>query len=87
MAAERPILAAVPPEGAAAALIREAGAGIVAAPDDVGALRAALEELHTRFADGGLAGVELPDELKGRRSRRARAEETAELLRELGEQD
>ena len=37
LAAERPILAAVPPDGAAAELIRETGAGVVAAPDDVGA--------------------------------------------------
>ena len=42
LAAERPILAAVPPDGAAAELIRETGAGVVAAPDDVDALRAAL---------------------------------------------
>ena len=32
LAAERPILAAVPPDGAAADLIRETGAGIVVAP-------------------------------------------------------
>ena len=38
LAAERPILAAVPPDGAAAELIRETGAGVVAAPDDVDAL-------------------------------------------------
>ena len=42
IAARRPILAAVPPDGAAADLIRETGAGIVAAPDDVDALREAL---------------------------------------------
>ena len=42
IAARRPILAAVPPDGAAADLIRETGAGIVAAPDDVDALRDAL---------------------------------------------
>ena len=35
LAAERPILAAVPPDGAAAQLVRDAGAGVVAAPDDV----------------------------------------------------
>ena len=35
LAAERPILAVVPPDGAAADLIRETGAGVVAAPDDV----------------------------------------------------
>src|SRR5438477_6754700 len=42
VAAERPILAAIPPDGAAAALIRETNAGVVAAPDDVEALVAAL---------------------------------------------
>ena len=54
LAAERPILAAVPPDGAAAELIRETGAGVVAAPDDVDALREALVELHRRFTNGGL---------------------------------
>src|SRR5947208_17091205 len=46
LAAERPILAAVPPEGAAAELIRDTGAGVVAAPDDVPAVTAALADLH-----------------------------------------
>ena len=46
LAAGRPILAVVPPDGAAAELIRETGAGVVVAPDDVegiavGAARAA----------------------------------------------
>ena len=40
LAAERPILAVVPPDGAAADLLRETGAGTVVAPDDVGAIRA-----------------------------------------------
>src|SRR5204863_4233695 len=62
LAAERPILAAVPPDGAAAELIRETGAGIVAAPDDVAALRAALEELHGRWRDSGLEGTPLAHE-------------------------
>src|SRR5262249_30247054 len=35
LAAGRPILAVVPPDGAAAELIRETGAGAVVAPDDV----------------------------------------------------
>jgi glycosyltransferase involved in cell wall biosynthesis len=81
LAAGRPILAAVPPDGAAAALIRETGAGVVVAPDDVEGIRAALEELHARFLDGGLPSVELPEEMRKRLSRRARVEETAELLR------
>jgi glycosyltransferase involved in cell wall biosynthesis len=83
LAAERPILAAVPPDGAAAALIRETGAGVVAAPDDVEGLRAALQELHDRFANGGLAAAAIPEDTRYKLSRRARAEELAELLRTL----
>jgi glycosyltransferase involved in cell wall biosynthesis len=83
LAAERPILAAVPPDGAAADLIRETGAGIVAAPDDVGALRSALEELHGRWRDGGLEGTPLASEQRERLSRAARVEDLAELLRSL----
>src|SRR4029079_4686121 len=80
LAAERPILAVVPPDGAAADLIRETGAGVVAPPDDVEAIKAALAELHARFANGGLAAVEIPEETHYRLSRRARAEELAELV-------
>ncbi len=80
LAAERPILAAVPPDGAAAQLIREAGAGIVAAPDDVPALRAALDGLERRWREGSLNGTPLSPELRDRLSRRARAQELAELL-------
>ena len=83
IAARRPILAAVPPDGAAADLIRETGAGIVAPPDDVDALREALVELDGRFRGGGLPDVELSDEWRRRLSRESRAEETAELLRSL----
>ena len=84
LAAGRPILAAVPPDGAAADLIRETQAGVVAAPDDAEALRAALDELVERFQDGGLPDVELPEETRDRLSRRSRVEETAALLRALG---
>ena len=49
VAVGRPILAVVPPDGAAAELIRETGAGVVAAPEDVGEIRSALEELHRRW--------------------------------------
>ena len=83
LAAERPILAAVPPDGAAAGLIREAGAGVVAPPDDVDALREALVGLHSAFAKGGLPAVQLHPDLRHRLSRQARAEELAELLRTL----
>ncbi|MEX0673532.1 MAG: glycosyltransferase [Gaiellaceae bacterium] len=83
LAAERPILAAVPPDGAAAALIRETDAGIVAAPDDVPALREALRGLHARWRAGQLDGTALSPEHRERLSRAARAEELAELLRTL----
>src|SRR3954449_1451633 len=39
LAAERPILAIVPPDGAAAQLIRDADVGVVAAPEDEGGIR------------------------------------------------
>jgi len=83
LAAERPVLAAVPPDGAAADLIRETGAGVVAAPDDVEGLKAALAGLHDRFVNGGLPAPEYPPETRHRLSRRARAEELAELLHSL----
>jgi glycosyltransferase involved in cell wall biosynthesis len=83
LAAERPILAAVPPDGAAAALLRETGTAIVTPPEDVEALRAGLETLVQRWSDGSLDGSPLPAELRRRLSRAARAEELAELLRSL----
>jgi glycosyltransferase involved in cell wall biosynthesis len=87
LAAGRPILAAVPPDGVAAELIRETGAGVVVAPDDVAGLRAALEDLHGRFLAGGLPDVELAADVRRRLSRQARVEETAELLREIATLD
>ena len=83
IAAGRPILAAVPHDGAAADLIRETGAGIVAPADDVEALRDALLELDGRFRSGGLPDVSLSAEWRRRLARQTRAEETAELLRSL----
>jgi glycosyltransferase involved in cell wall biosynthesis len=83
LAAQRPILAAVPPDGAAAALIRETGAGVVAAPDDVGALREALVGLHARWRAGELDGTPLSPAQRERLSRAARVEELADLLRSL----
>ena len=83
LAAGRPILAVVPPDGAAAELIRETRAGMVVAPDDVDGIRVALEVLHARFLDGSLAGVELSESARDRLSRRARVEEMAALLRAI----
>src|SRR3954452_22098540 len=49
LAAERPILALVPPEGAAAQLIRDTGAGVVVAPDDVEGMADALTTMHRQW--------------------------------------
>ena len=76
IAVGRPILAVVPPDGAAAELIRETGAGVVAPPDDPSAIRAALDELHARWRDGGLPDVGLT-QWRDRLSRRTRVEEMA----------
>ena len=83
LAAERPILALVPPDGAAAALIRETGAGVVAAPEDVPGIRDALAGLHERWRAGRLDGTPLDPETRRRLSREQRVEELAELLQTL----
>ena len=83
IAAGRPILAVVPPDGAAAELIRETSAGVVVAPDDVEGIRDALVEMHARFVNGGLPSVELAKRDEDRLSRRARVEEMASLLRAI----
>ena len=83
LAAERPILAAVPPEGAAAELIQETGAGLVAAADDVPGLTGALTELHAAWQEGTLDGTALSPEDRERLGRGARVEELADVLRGL----
>jgi glycosyltransferase involved in cell wall biosynthesis len=83
LAAERPILAAVPPDGAAAALIRDARAGVVVATEDVDGIASALADLESRWRAGRLNGTPLSPEWRERLSRRARVEELAELMRSL----
>jgi len=83
IAAERPILAAVPPDGAAAELIRETGTGTVVAPGDVDGLREAMERLEGDWRAGKLNGTPLSPEVRRRVSRQARVEELAELVRSL----
>jgi glycosyltransferase involved in cell wall biosynthesis len=83
LAAERPVLAVVPPDGAAAELLRATGAGRVAAPDDVPSIRDALVDLHGRWRAGALDGTPLSPEWRDRLSRAARVEELAELLKGL----
>ena len=83
IAAERPILAVVPPDGAAARLIHDTGVGVVAAPEDVDGIRDALLGLHARWQNGGLEGTPLTPEWHERLSRSTRVEQLADLLRSL----
>jgi glycosyltransferase involved in cell wall biosynthesis len=83
LAARRPVLAAVPPGGVAADLVRETGAGEVVDGDDEDAIEAALERLVDRWADGGLPDREVPPAVRDRVSRRARAGELAAVLRSV----
>jgi glycosyltransferase involved in cell wall biosynthesis len=80
LAAERPILAAVPVDGAAATLVRQTGAGIVVAPEDEKGIREALVGLHARWKAGRLGNGYLSEGDRRRLSRTTRVEELAELL-------
>ena len=62
LAAGRPILAVVPPDGAAAELIRETGAGVVVAPDDIDGMERELRALRDRWNAGTLEPIELSPE-------------------------
>jgi glycosyltransferase involved in cell wall biosynthesis len=84
LAAERPILAVVPPDGAAAQLLAETGAGVVVAPDDVDGIARELAAMRDRWQAGGLDVSPLSEESRSRLSRRARVEELAELLERVG---
>ena len=83
LAAERPILAAVPPDGIAAQLVRRAEAGVVVPPDDVAAISAAIAGLRARWRAGALDGGHLTPELRERLSRQTRSSEFADVLRSL----
>jgi glycosyltransferase involved in cell wall biosynthesis len=83
LAAERPILAAVPTDGVAAELVRRADAGVVVAPDDVAALKSAISGLRARWQKGALENGSLPQELKDELSRRTRSQEFADLLEDV----
>ena len=80
LAAERPILAAVPTDGVAARLVRETGAGVVVAPEDEDGLREALLGLHARWQAGQLGNGYLSEDERRRLSRQTRVEELADLL-------
>jgi hypothetical protein len=83
LAAERPILALVPPDGAAAALLRETGVGAVVAPDDVDGIVRELTALRERWQAGELTEPPLSDEWRRKLSRQTRVEELAAVLEQL----
>jgi glycosyltransferase involved in cell wall biosynthesis len=80
LAAERPVLALVPPHGAAARELREAGAGEVVAPNDAAGVRRAILALADRYAAGELVVAPLSPAVRERISRRGRAAQLAALL-------
>ena len=82
LAAERPILALVPPEGDAATLLRETGSAWIADPDDEGEILAALGLAADAWLAGDLEERRLSPEWRERLDRRTRARELADLLRE-----
>ena len=83
LAAERPIVALVPPEGDAAALLRDTGSAWIADPDDEGAIGAALAEAVAAWESDRLGERRLTDEWRERLDRRTRAGELADLLRSV----
>src|SRR3954471_16362168 len=68
LAAERPLLAVVSPDGGAAELLRETGAGIVVAPDDVDGIERELIALRDAWRAGALDGTPLSPEWRDRLS-------------------
>ena len=80
LAAQRPILALVPPEGDAATLLRDTGSAWIADPDDEGAIRDALAEAVAAWeadaprraaADAGVARAARPPHARPRARRAA----------------
>jgi glycosyltransferase involved in cell wall biosynthesis len=86
LAAERPILAVVPPEGAAAELIRATGAGVVVAPDDIDGMERELAAMRDLWRAGKLDGSPLTDEWRDSLDRRTRVQELADLMHSLVEE-
>jgi glycosyltransferase involved in cell wall biosynthesis len=83
LAAERPIVALVPPEGDAATLLRETGSAWIADPDDEGVITVALAEAVGAWEADRLGERRLTPEWRERLDRRTRARELAELLRSV----
>jgi glycosyltransferase involved in cell wall biosynthesis len=83
LAAERPILALVPPGGAAAELLEATGSAWLADPDDEASIGAALARIADAFDAGALEDRALTPAWRERLDRRARTAELAALLRRV----
>lgn len=81
LAARRPIIAAVPEQGAAARLVQEAHAGIVVDSENEDGILSAVEAFREEWEAGTLRVPTLPETLRRRIDGRERAREYAELLR------
>ena len=82
LAAERPILALVPPGGAAASALAAAGGdALVVAPEDARGCRQALDRLVDRFETTTLTAPALDPATRASIGRRGRAEAFAALIR------
>jgi glycosyltransferase involved in cell wall biosynthesis len=83
LAAERPILAAVPRDGKAAELIEATKSGTVIQADDADALAAELKRMFEQWLAGVLPTPKLTAEWKEKLSRKSRARELLAVLENL----
>ena len=81
LACGRPVLAMLPPDGAAARELQAVDAAIVA-PDDVAGARTAVERYLDAWQAGRLPSPVLPDDIRARISRQTQAEALVTLTRD-----
>ena len=87
LAAERPIIGLVPPEGAAAELLRSTGSDWIADPDDIDAIRSLLSRVYDAWQADDLHDRVIPTELRSQLDRRTRAAEIAAMMEEVCRHD
>lgn len=83
LAAERPILAAVPLDGTAAGIIEATNSGVVVQADDANAIAAELNRMFQQWLVGALPTPRLTPEWRERLSRKSRARELLTVLEDL----
>jgi hypothetical protein len=80
LASGRSILAAVTPDGAAAELVREVGAGSVVDPDDIEGMVGALTEPRDRWRASDLLPVKFPEKWRDAIRWQSRADELRRVV-------